>query len=54
MTSSVQVVADTHSFIWYLQGSARLSQAARAALDATTDANSFPTSRAGGAPQMRT
>jgi PIN domain nuclease of toxin-antitoxin system len=31
-------VADTHAVIWYLQGSTRISTAARAALDETTGA----------------
>ena len=38
MTATVQVVADTHAFIWYLEGSPRLSEPARTALDGTTEA----------------
>lgn len=38
MTATAAVVADTHTFIWYVQGSPRLSAAARGTLDATTEA----------------
>lgn len=39
MTVAAQAVADTHVFMWYVQGSPRLSESARAALDATTNAD---------------
>jgi len=33
----VRVAVDTHALVWYLQGSSRLSAAARAALDGAVD-----------------
>lgn len=39
MTDTDGVVADTHIFIWYVQGSSRLSESTRAILDAVTSAD---------------
>ena len=41
MSIARPVVADTHTFFWYTSNSSRLSECAREALDATTDAD-FP------------
>lgn len=38
MTSGDPLVADSHAFIWYVQASRRLSDGARKAMDAATEA----------------
>lgn len=39
MTGAAEVVADTHVFIWYVQGSPRLPETTRAVLDVATAAD---------------
>lgn len=39
MTQATAVVADTHAFIWYVDGDARLSETAQASLDDATAAD---------------